>query len=91
MRWVAVARRDCCVRGLMTEFRFLMRIHRLLGVHRSERLGLGSEGFFERRLTISARPMSDYELAQAMREIRMRQASDRARRKLAKRLTVPPR
>ena len=89
MRWVAGARRDCCVRGLMTEFRFLMRIHRLLGVHRSERLGLGSEGFFERRLTISARPMSDYELAQAMREIRMREVSERARRKLARRLTMP--
>ena len=91
MRWVAVARRDCCVRGLMTEFPFLMRIHRLLGVHRSDCLGLAPEAFFERRLTIAARPMSDYEFAQAMREIRMRQASDRARRKLAKRLTVPPR
>ena len=74
----------------MTEFPFLLRIHRLLGVHRSERLGLGSEGFFERRLTISARPMSDYELAQAMREIRLRQVSDRARRKLGKRLAPTP-
>ena len=75
----------------MTEFPFLMRIHRLLGVHRSDCLGLAPEAFFERRLTIAARPMSDYEFAQAMREIRMRQASDRARRKLAKRLTVRPR
>jgi hypothetical protein len=77
--------------ALMTEFPFLLRIHRLLGVHRSECLGLGPEGFFERRLTVSARPMSDYEFAQAMREIRLRQVSERARRKLAKPLRMPPR
>jgi hypothetical protein len=75
----------------MTEFPFLMRVHRLLGVHRSECLGLAPEAFFERRLSISARPMSDYEFAQAMREIRVRQVSDRARQKLGKRFTTPPR
>lgn len=77
--------------AFMTEFPFLMRVHRLLGVHRSECLGLAPEAFFERRLSISARPMSDYEFAQAMREIRVRQVSDRARQKLGKRFTTPPR
>ena len=76
---------------VVTEFPFLMRIHRLLGLHRSECPGLGAEAFFERRLTISARPMSDSEFAQAMREIRMREVSERARRKLARRLAMPPR
>jgi hypothetical protein len=76
---------------VVTEFPFLMRIHRFLGLHRSECAGLGAEAFFERRLTISARPMSDSEFAQAMREIRMREVSERARRKLLRRLTMPPR
>jgi hypothetical protein len=56
----------------------------------SERVsGVGCGSLFERRLTISARPMSDSEFAQAMREIRMREVSERARRKLARRLTMP--
>jgi hypothetical protein len=77
--------------AFMTEFPFLMRIHRLLGVHRSECLGLGAEAFFERRLTIAARPMSDSELAQTMREVRARQLSDRARAEARQAVMMPPR
>ena len=69
----------------MRELPFLLRIHRLLGVHRSECFEFAPEAFFERRRTASARPMSDSELARAIKEIRVRQVSERSAGKLRRR------
>ncbi len=69
----------------MTYTTFLARIRALFGPHDGDHLDQIVEGFSRGTLTAPGRPMTDQELARAIREFQSFPVSERSMRKLARR------
>ncbi|RXG87117.1 MULTISPECIES: hypothetical protein [Bradyrhizobium] len=75
----------------MSPTAILKRIRRLFASERSEHLDSINDAFLKGTLNEPVRPMSDQELARAIREFRAAPVSDRTLAKLSRRFVEAPR